>query len=73
MSTRLEISFTDVRKTGDLRWLRPAGETQVTIEYVPQVMEEIIEVVRLIPQVLRSAAHRGADLSTSPYHESWKK
>ena len=31
------------RKTGDLRWLRPDGETQVTIEYVPK------EVVRLIP------------------------
>ena len=42
--------MTDVRKNGDLRWLRPDGETQVTIEYVPQVMEDIGEVVRLIPQ-----------------------
>ena len=28
----------------------PDGKTQVTIEYVPQVVDEIIEVVRLIPQ-----------------------
>ena len=28
----------------------PDGETQVMIEYVPQVMEEIDEVVRSIPQ-----------------------
>ena len=34
----------------DLRWVRPDGETQVMIEYVPQVMEEIDEVVRSIPQ-----------------------
>ena len=42
--------MTDVRKNGDLPWLRPDGETQVTIEYVPNVVHEIIEVVRLIPQ-----------------------
>ena len=42
--------MTDVRKNGDLRWLRPDCETQVTIEYVPYVMDEIGEVVRLIPQ-----------------------
>ena len=44
--------LTDQRKNGDgdLRWLRPNGKTQVTIEYVPQVADEIIEVVRLIPQ-----------------------
>ena len=35
-------------------WLRPDGETQVTVEYVPK------EVVRLIPQE-RTAAHSGAD------------
>ena len=38
--------LTDVRQNGDLRWLRPDGETQVMIEYVPQVNE----VVRSIPQ-----------------------
>ena len=38
------------RKSGNLRWLRPDGETQVTIEYVPQDLAEIVEVVRLIPQ-----------------------
>ena len=47
-----EIGKTDVRKNGDgdLRWFRPKGKAQVTIEYVPQVADEIIEVVRLIPQ-----------------------
>ena len=38
------------RKSDDLRWLRPDAETRVTIEYVPQVMAEIVEVVRLVPQ-----------------------
>ena len=44
--------LTDVRKNGDgdLRWLRPNGKTQVTIEYVPQAVDEVVEVVRLIPQ-----------------------
>ena len=42
--------MTDVHKNDDLLWLRPDGETQVMIEYVPQVMEEIGEVVRSIPQ-----------------------
>ena len=42
--------WTHVRWNGDLLWLRPNGKTQVTIEYVPQVMEEIVDVVRLIPQ-----------------------
>ena len=44
------MELTDVRKNGDLRWLRPDGKTQVAIEYVPKVVDEIIEVVRLIPQ-----------------------
>ena len=37
-------SSTLTRKNGNLRWLCPDGETQVTIEHVPK------EVVRLIPQ-----------------------
>ena len=32
--TRLGKKLTDVRKNGDLWWLRPDGKTQVTIEYV---------------------------------------
>ena len=38
------------RKNCYLRRLRPDGKTQVTIEYVPKVVDEINEVVRLIPQ-----------------------
>jgi len=34
MATRLGKTLTDVRKSGDLWWLRPDGKTQVTIEYL---------------------------------------
>merc|ERR1711972_580337 len=34
MATRLGKKRTDVRKSGDLWWLRPDGKTQVTIKYV---------------------------------------
>merc|ERR1712224_813793 len=33
MATRLGKVLTDVRKNGELWWLRPDGKTQVTIEY----------------------------------------
>merc|ERR1711939_964305 len=34
MATTLGKTLTDVRKSGELWWLRPDGKTQVTIEYV---------------------------------------
>merc|ERR1712019_280834 len=34
MATRLGKKLTDVRKSGELWWLRPDGKTQVPIEYV---------------------------------------
>merc|ERR1711869_158655 len=34
MATRLGKTLTDVRKSGQLWWLRPDGKTQVTIEYL---------------------------------------
>jgi len=34
MATRLGKKLTDVRKSGELWWLRPDGKTQVTIEYL---------------------------------------
>merc|ERR1712164_208039 len=34
MATTLGKTLTDVRKSGELCWLRPDGKTQVTIEYV---------------------------------------
>merc|ERR1711869_194216 len=33
MATRLGKKLTDVRKSGELWWLRPDGKTQVTIQY----------------------------------------
>merc|ERR1712066_637789 len=33
MATRLGKKLTDMRKNGDLWWLRPDGKTQVTIQY----------------------------------------
>merc|ERR1712228_877025 len=33
MATRLGKTLTDVRKSGELWWLRPDGKTQVTIQY----------------------------------------
>lgn len=37
MATRLGKKLTDVRKSGELWWLRPDGKTQVTIEYLQRV------------------------------------
>merc|ERR1712057_110132 len=37
MATRLGKKLTDVRKSGQLWWLRPDGKTQVTIEYLQKV------------------------------------
>jgi S-adenosylmethionine synthetase len=34
VATKLGKTLTDVRKSGDLWWLRPDGKTQVTIEYL---------------------------------------
>ena len=66
--------FADVHRNGDLRWLRSAGKTQLAIECVPQVVDEIIGVVRLILQerVQQRTAPKGR-LSTPPYLRSWKK
>merc|ERR1712182_127161 len=37
MATRLGKKLTDVRKNGELWWLRPDGKTQVTIEYLQRI------------------------------------
>ena len=53
-----------VTQDDDLRWLRPDDETQVMIEYVPQVMEEIEGSCAIDPTgACSSAAHSGADCS----------
>merc|ERR1719436_2282423 len=46
MATRLGKTLTDVRKSGELWWLRPDGKTQVTIEYV-QKADGSVEPVKL--------------------------
>ena len=45
---------------------------QVTNESVPQVVDEIVDVVRLIPQE-RVCQRTWSRLSMSPNHRSWKK
>merc|ERR1719432_706634 len=37
VATKLGKKLTDVRKSGELWWLRPDGKTQVTIEYLQKV------------------------------------
>ena len=75
----VDIPRTLTRKNDDLRWLRPDGETQVTIQYAPRVMEERVqqrkveqivhvpvprvveemaEVVQIIPSAYLEAYHR---------------
>ena len=72
MSTRLGKELADVRKNGDLRRLRADGKTQVTVGCVPQVVDEIIEVVRLLPQE-RVQQRTVEQIVHVPYHRSWEK
>merc|ERR1719441_33553 len=46
MATRLGKKLTDVRKSGQLWWLRPDGKTQVTIEYL-QKADGSVEPLRI--------------------------
>merc|ERR1711868_143137 len=55
MATRLGKKLTDVRKNGDLWWLRPDGKTQVTIEYL-QLADGSVE-PRKIHTVVISTQH----------------
>merc|ERR1712137_1077248 len=42
MATRLGKTLTDVRKSGELWWLRPDGKTQVTIEYLQKADGSVV-------------------------------
>jgi len=55
LATRLGKVLTDVRKSGDLWWLRPDGKTQVTIEY-KQCADGSVEPLK-IHTVLISTQH----------------
>jgi len=46
VATKLGKKLTDVRKSGDLWWLRPDGKTQVTIEYL-QKADGSVEPLRI--------------------------
>merc|ERR1712023_589712 len=55
MATKLGKKLTDVRKSGELWWLRPDGKTQVTIEYL-QKADGSVE-PRMIHTVVISTQH----------------
>merc|ERR1719230_978017 len=55
MATRLGKTLTDVRKSGEVWWLRPDGKTQVTIEY-KQKIDGSVEPQK-IPTVVISTQH----------------
>merc|ERR1711948_108901 len=55
MATRLGKKLTDVRKNGELWWLRPDGKTQVTIQYV-QRKDGSVEPIK-IHTIVISAQH----------------
>merc|ERR1711935_162267 len=42
VATRLGKKLTDVRKNGDLWWLRPDGKTQVTIQYLQKLDGSVV-------------------------------
>merc|ERR1712159_486586 len=62
MATRLGKKLTDVRKSGDLWWLRPDGKTQVTIEY-KQKADGSVEPLR-IHTVVISTQHAEPEKAT---------
>ncbi len=45
LSHRLSKRLTDVRKTGELKYLRPDGKTQVTVEYIDNKPQRVSAVV----------------------------
>lgn len=55
MALKLSQKLTEVRKNGELKWLRPDGKTQVTVEYKKQ-QGGIIEPLR-IQAILVSTQH----------------
>jgi S-adenosylmethionine synthetase len=85
MATRLGKTLTDVRKSGELWWLRPDGKTQVTVEYV-QKMDGSVEPLKIHTVVISTqhaepskatrckevAGYKGAD-ETAPSMEEMNK
>merc|ERR1711920_482649 len=57
VATKLGKTLTDVRKSGELWWLRPDGKTQVTIEYL-QKADGSVEPQKFHPIVI-STQHAG--------------
>merc|ERR1712070_853876 len=85
MATRLGKKLTDVRKSGQLWWLRPDGKTQVTIQYL-QKEDGSVEPLRIHTVVISTqhaepgkatrckevAGYTGED-STAPSMEEMNK
>merc|ERR1712184_168504 len=85
VATKLGKTLTDVRKSGELWWLRPDGKTQVTIEY-KQLADGSVEPVKFHTVVISTqhaepskatrckevAGYKGAD-ATAPSMEEMNK
>merc|ERR1712107_781821 len=63
MATKLGKKLTDVRKSGELWWLRPDGKTQVTIQYV-QKPDGFVEPQKIHTVVISSHAEPGKAVRT---------
>ena len=62
LATRLGKRLSDVRKNGALRWLRPDGNTQVTIERV----QTTVVISTQDSEPLKAVRRKNVEIPTSP-------
>lgn len=81
MATRLGKKLSDVRKSGELWWLRPDGKSQVTIEYIqkvdgsvePRSVHSVVISTQHAAEGTVRAAERGAGDDVAPNMETMNK
>merc|ERR1711937_955024 len=71
MATRLGKTLTDVRKSGELWWLRPDGKTQVTIEYM-QKSDGSVEPLKIHTVVISTQHAEPSKAKRSDEVAGWK-
>jgi len=71
IATRLGKKLTDVRKSGDLWWLRPDGKTQVTVEY-QQNEDGTVEPLKVHTVVISTQHAEPSKRQRSQEDPSWK-